>query len=93
MAGEVMTNPELAATFRSLATEGKDGFYNGPIAHAIAEAVHERGGFLSLADLAYHAEKGSTTPDPICIRFNDMLDLWEHPPNGQGPSRSWLLVF
>lgn len=46
--------------------------------------MHERGGFLSLADLAYHAEKGSTTPDPICIRFNDMLDVWEHPPNGQG---------
>lgn len=79
-----MTNPGLAATFRTLATEGKDGFYRGPIAHAIAEAVHSLGGFLSLSDLSYHVEKGSTTPDPICIRFNDMVDVWEHPPNGQG---------
>lgn len=79
-----MTNPGLARTFRTLATNGKDGFYNGPIAHAITEAVRDRGGFLSLADLALHAEKGSTTPDPISIRFNDMVDVWEHPPNGQG---------
>lgn len=84
MAGEVRTNPGLAATFRSLATKGIDGFYNGPIAHAIVEAVQSRGGFLSLADLAYHAEKGSTTPDPIFIRFNDTVDVWEHPTNGQG---------
>ncbi|RAO66861.1 uncharacterized protein BHQ10_002873 [Talaromyces amestolkiae] len=64
-------------------TNGKEGFYNGPIVHPIVEAVHERGGLLSVGDLALHVEKGSTTPDPICIRFNDMVDVWEHPPNGQ----------
>ena len=30
--GEVMKFPELAATFRSIVNDGKDGFYKGEIA-------------------------------------------------------------
>lgn len=30
--GEVMKFPELAVTFRSIAKDGKDGFYQGRIA-------------------------------------------------------------
>ncbi|KAL4983849.1 gamma-glutamyltranspeptidase family protein [Aspergillus falconensis] len=84
VAGEVMTNPGLAQTFRTLAVEGKDGFYRGRIADAIVEAVKERGGFLAHADLSYHADMGSTATRPLCVRFNKAIDIWEHPPNGQG---------
>ncbi|KAL2857213.1 gamma-glutamyltranspeptidase family protein [Aspergillus pseudoustus] len=84
VAGELMRNPGLAHTFRALAAEGKDGFYRGRIADAIVKAVNERDGFLSHDDLAYHADTGSTITDPVLVRFNGEVDIWEHPPNGQG---------
>jgi gamma-glutamyltranspeptidase/glutathione hydrolase len=64
--------------------EGKDGFYRGHIADAIVEAVKERGGFLTHADLSYHADKGGTATSPLCVPFNKAVNIWEHPPNGQG---------
>ncbi|KAL3440915.1 nucleophile aminohydrolase [Aspergillus insuetus] len=84
VAGEVMTNPGLAQTFRTLAAKGKDGFYKGAIADAIVEAVRDRGGFLSHSDLAYHSDMRSTPTEPVRVRFNGLVDVWEHPPNGQG---------
>ncbi|KAL2816540.1 gamma-glutamyltranspeptidase family protein [Aspergillus granulosus] len=84
LVGEVMKNPGLAHTFRTLALGGKDGFYRGRIANAIVDAVRERGGFLSHADLEYHADEGSAQTNPVCVQFNETVDVWEHPPNGQG---------
>ena len=79
-AGEVLAMPELAATFRALAAEGKPGFYGGRVARAIAEAVAANGGRLSEADLAAHV---STFDDPLCVEFEGVR-VWELPPNGQG---------
>ncbi|KAJ5929223.1 gamma-glutamyltranspeptidase family protein [Penicillium verhagenii] len=84
VAGEIMTNPGLAQTFRKLAIEGKNGFYRGAIADAIVEVVRNRDGFLSHDDLSYHADVGSIATSPVCVRFKDAVDVWEHPPNGQG---------
>ncbi|KAL3471512.1 gamma-glutamyltranspeptidase family protein [Aspergillus californicus] len=84
VAGEIMTNPDLAQTFRTLAVEGKDGFYRSHIADAMVEAVKERDGFLTHTDLSYHADLGSVTTSPLSVRFNKTVDVWEHPPNGQG---------
>lgn len=84
--GDVFKNPLLANTFRSLAENGKEGFYDGPVAAAIIEISQQLGGYLSLDDLKNHE---STITEPISIRLsfdseeND-IDLWEHPPNGQG---------
>jgi len=93
--GELMKNPALAQTFRKLAAEGKSGFYEGRVAEEIVRIVHERGGYLSLNDLKIHAETGSQLVDAISLRLNpdnfqhsssagSELDIWEHPPNGQG---------
>lgn len=43
--GEIMTMPDLARTFRAIATEGLDIFYRGTLADAIVAKVQERGGF------------------------------------------------
>ncbi|KKA26967.1 hypothetical protein TD95_004054 [Thielaviopsis punctulata] len=91
-AGEVMKNPALAQTFRTLAAEGKKGFYTGRIAEAIVQVVADRGGCLTLDDLQHHLETGSQSVDPISLRFGGQgldaadaaVNLWEHPPNGQG---------
>jgi gamma-glutamyltranspeptidase / glutathione hydrolase len=90
--GELMRNPTLAATFRLLGQHGKKGFYEGRVAEAIAAAVTRQGGRLSLADLQEHGERGSDETEPLHVRFSAMganaerggLDVWEHPPNGQG---------
>jgi gamma-glutamyltranspeptidase/glutathione hydrolase len=60
-AGTTLRNPDLARTYRLLASGGVDAFYEGPVAHAIVVAVNRpptavgvsvRGGRMTLADLA-----------------------------------------
>lgn len=99
--GEIMKNPTLAKTFRALAAEGKKGFYQGRIAESIVKVVQDLGGYMSLEDLAYHAETGTQEVDAISLKFtgqdivskatpgtdgeaNQGVEIWEHPPNGQG---------
>ncbi|EGE02009.1 gamma-glutamyltranspeptidase [Trichophyton equinum CBS 127.97] len=95
--GEVFRNPTLAKTFRALAKDGKDGFYKGDVAKAIIQIVEDLGGFMTLDDLKNHAEMGSQEVDPISLKFDPSdfvsskkkedgkeVELWEHPPNGQG---------
>lgn len=99
--GEIMKNPTLAKTFQTLATEGKKGFYQGRIAEEIVKVVKDRGGYLTLDDLAYHAEVGTQEVEAISLKFtgqdiaskqapgtdgeaNQGVEVWEHPPNGQG---------
>ncbi|KAL2118292.1 hypothetical protein VTJ04DRAFT_7952 [Mycothermus thermophilus] len=90
-AGEMMRNPNLAATFRTLAAEGKKGFYTGRIADEIINVVQSLGGHLTHADLLHHLETGSEPVDPISLPLHGLgaselggLQVWEHPPNGQG---------
>lgn len=90
-AGEVMKNATLAQTFRTLAEQGKEGFYSGRIAEELVKVVKDLGGHLELDDLKHHLDTGSEPVDPISIKFdgfgsgeNKGVELWEHPPNGQG---------
>jgi gamma-glutamyltranspeptidase / glutathione hydrolase len=78
--GEIFRNPGLGRTFRRIAEGGKDAFYQGEIAEAIASVLQEAGGCLEVSDLAAH---GSTWEEPISTTFHG-LRLWECPPNGQG---------
>ena len=78
--GEIWKNPNLARTLRTLAKEGRDGFYRGEIAATIAKCVQDGGGFLSVEDLAAHE---STWIDPVSTSYRG-VELWELPPAGQG---------
>ena len=81
-AGEPKPNPELASTFRRLAEHGaKDGFYTGPVADAIVEAVKVRGGVLTTEDLVRHR---TTFPDPVATTYRDAVTVWELPPPNHG---------
>lgn len=101
-AGEIMQNPCLGKTFRTLAAEGKKGFYSGRIAQAIVDVIKSTGGFMELSDLEHHLQKGTEETEPIFLNFTGQnisakkvvesdgsssghsVQLWEHPPNGQG---------
>ena len=50
--GEVLRQPDLAATLAGLAADGPASFYHGPIAEKIVAAVGGAGGHMSLEDLA-----------------------------------------
>ncbi|KAK6530368.1 hypothetical protein TWF694_003724 [Orbilia ellipsospora] len=83
--GEIMVMKTLAETFRTLARDGKKGFYEGRIAEEIVKAVRARGGVITLEDLKKHGEIGSQFVEPISIFVEKFgVDVWECPPNGQG---------
>jgi gamma-glutamyltranspeptidase / glutathione hydrolase len=78
--GEIFRNPGLARTLRVVAEGGKEEFYQGVIAQAIAAAIQGAGGCLQESDLAAHY---STWEQPIAVNYRG-LHIWECPPNGQG---------
>ncbi len=54
--GDVLRQPELAATLRRLAKRGPDELYTGETARRIAADMERNGGLITLKDLAdYHA--------------------------------------
>ena len=78
--GEIFKNPQLASTLKTIAENGREGFYEGPIAQTMVEFIQSQGGFLSYDDLAgFHSE---WTP-PASSNYRG-YDVWELPPNGQG---------
>lgn len=87
-----MKNPTLANTFKKVAEEGKKGFYEGFIAEALVKVTSDLGGHLTLEDLKNHGDTGSEEVEAITLRFQGQgankthggIDVWEHPPNGQG---------
>ena len=79
-AGEVFANPYLAETLQQLAREGRDAFYEGPIAKAIAADARRRNGWLDEADLTAHR---SDWVEPIRTTFRG-YEVLELPPNTQG---------
>ena len=78
--GTVVANPRLAATLGTIANGGRDAFYNGPIAAAIAADMKKRNGLLDVRDFAdHHADWVS----PIATNYRG-YDVYELPPNTQG---------
>ena len=73
--GERYLLPGLAATLRTIAAEGRDGFYLGSVAEAIAAAS-----WLAEADLAAHR---SEWVEPLRLAYRG-IEVCELPPNGQG---------
>lgn len=79
-AGELFRQPGLARSLRLIAEGGRDAFYRGAIAAAIAATSARDGGVLTLEDLAAHR---STWDTPISVTYRGYT-VYECPPNGQG---------
>jgi gamma-glutamyltranspeptidase/glutathione hydrolase len=78
--GEVFRNPQMAAAFKLLATDGEAAFYKGPIAKAILKTSDRLGGKFAAADLS---EFQSEWVQPISTEYHGWK-VYELPPNGQG---------
>jgi len=78
--GQVFKNKDLAGTYRLVAREGAQAFYEGEICHRIAEFCHNKGGVLSARDLMAHE---TTWVEPLSTDYRGYT-IHELPPNGQG---------
>jgi len=79
--GYTLKNPELADTFETIARDGPDAFYKGPIAADIANAVQNdprKPGTLSVSDLDnYSAEPRP----PVCVPYRGRSVCGAGPPS------------
>jgi gamma-glutamyltranspeptidase/glutathione hydrolase len=81
--GTPIANPAYAATLRTIAAQGADAFYEGPIATDIVRAVRAepRSGDMTPADLAgYHALERA----PVCGRYRTRRICGMGPPSAGG---------
>ncbi len=79
--GDLLVQSDLADTLRAVAESGRDGYYDGPVAAAIADAfAADAGGLVTVDDLHNHcAEAG----DPLRSPYRDYT-ITEQPPISQG---------
>lgn len=72
--GELFTNPDLANTLITLASDGLDSAYRGALAAHIARELEQQGSPLCLSDLnAYHAQE--VTPLSVRTSFGECYNL------------------
>jgi len=78
--GSVLRQPALARTIDTLASDGPEAYYRGPIGEAIAATVAAEGGALAASDLAAHAGEWA---EPLRAQYRD-TEIAELPPPTQG---------
>jgi gamma-glutamyltranspeptidase / glutathione hydrolase len=84
--GHILKNPELASTLKRIAAEGARGFYEGPVAEAIVQAVADAPtapGGMTLQDLAGYTVKERAT---VCIDYRGDKVCGVGPPSSGGPA-------
>jgi len=74
--GEVLRQPALAATMQTIADEGVDSFYQGPIGALILEVIQRHGGWVTADDLATFRPRWQ---EPLSVDYRD-LQAWSLPP-------------
>lgn len=78
--GDLLIQEDLAKTFRLIAEQGTDAFYNGAVGYALAEVVQQYGGSMTPADLERY---DVTADEPV---WGDYLgyDIASMPPPSSG---------
>lgn len=79
-AGEVFRNPQMAAAYKWLASEGAAAMYRGALARAVLQTSQRLGGKMTTADLS---EFEAEWVEPISTEYRGWK-VYELPPNGQG---------
>jgi gamma-glutamyltranspeptidase/glutathione hydrolase len=78
--GEIFRNLDLAHSLESLASGGRDAYYEGEIAKKIVALSTRLGGTMTAEDLADYS---SEWVEPISTTYH-LWTVYEIPPNGQG---------
>lgn len=86
--GDVWQQPDLAATLKRIAANGRDGFYAGKTAELFEQGMAELGGLITAADLAAY-EAVEREPIHITYRGHDVYAM--APPSSGGITLSIML--
>ena len=78
--GEILKQPDLANTLKTIANKGAKEFYQGDIAKNIVNDLQSHGGVLTLDDFAKHR---ATWVAPIHVNYRQYT-AYNLPPNTQG---------
>jgi gamma-glutamyltranspeptidase/glutathione hydrolase len=78
--GDIVKNPDLARTLRTIASQGAEPFYRGAIASNTAAFLKANGGIIAEGDLAAYKPYEDA---PIHVNYRG-TDVYECPPNSQG---------
>jgi gamma-glutamyltranspeptidase/glutathione hydrolase len=79
LTGDVVVNPDLAMTLKSIAEEGPDVFYRGWIADRMVADMERNGGLMSKADLGRIAP---TWEEPLIVSYRGRRVAAPAPPAG-----------
>jgi gamma-glutamyltranspeptidase/glutathione hydrolase len=77
--GDKLVQPELAATLERIRDGGRDAFYTGAIAEALAAKVQSLGGLITVGDLKSYPV---TAMRPLCTEWRGYTVLGAPPPMG-----------
>lgn len=86
--GHLLRQPELAATLRALARQGRDGFYRGDVAARLVEGVREAGGIWTAKDLDDYRV---VEREPVSFRYRDLKIVSASPPSSGGVALATML--
>ncbi len=78
--GETLVQTDLAQTLKTVAEQGPDGFYKGPVAEKIATAIQAAGGAMTVEDLAAYKPM---MRDPVRGTYRG-YDIVSMPPPSSG---------
>lgn len=78
--GEIIRNPDLAATIDAIAQGGADAFYRGDLAQRIVDDIAANGGFVTADDLAGYAPQAHS---PVLGTYRG-YEVASNPPPGSG---------
>ncbi len=85
--GDIFKAPVQAEILRRIAKNGRDAFYTGEVADDMVATLRAAGGVHTAEDFA--GVTGTATP-PVSGTYGD-VELFEHPPNGQGATAILIL--
>jgi gamma-glutamyltranspeptidase/glutathione hydrolase len=79
--GDVLKQPDLAATYRGIAGKGSDWFYRGPFARATDEWMKANGGIMTVSDFANYEIK---LREPVATTYRGYKIVSFAPPSSGG---------
>jgi len=87
-AGSVIRQADLAQTLRSLANEGRNGFYGGDVADSLVAGVRAEGGIWTLEDLKQYTV---VEREPVTFQYRDWRIVSAAPPSSGGVALATML--
>ncbi|XP_046644963.1 scoloptoxin SSD14-like isoform X2 [Daphnia pulicaria] len=86
--GDIVKNPALAQTLRTIARDGVGVLYNGTLGDRLVEDIQRKGGIITKQDLMQYRPDWK---DPIKVELHNNMTLYSMPPPGSGVLTAFIL--